>query len=212
MARTVYIYTPYMTVKYRIHTVYIWLWPALLRNFWLAQTSHLVSAFQLCYHFPTLGLLRFGLLRLDLPVRSSAAFTDPATPFASSGPCIVQDNKIYWTYNIHVQTHKLHWTYNIHVQTHTYRPYNDPCQLLYTWRVVGQKTVCARSCTDHLFSAQTQPKPLPKHFFILFMLMHNAMRKLQVWNWLLVICLKTPPRPTWGHSLHFYDQAPSPPL
>ena len=39
-------------------------------------------------------------------------------------------------------------------------------------------------------------------------LLHNAMRKLQVWNQLLVICLNTPPRPTWGHSMHFYDQAP----
>ena len=44
--------------------------------------------------------------------------------------------------------------------------------------------------------------------------MHNAMRKLQVWNQLLVICLNTPPQPTWGHSMQFYDQAPSqtPPL
>ena len=39
--------------------------------------------------------------------------------------------------------------------------------------------------------------------------MHNAMRKVQVWNLLLVICLNTPPRPTWGHSMRFYDQAPS---
>ena len=37
--------------------------------------------------------------------------------------------------------------------------------------------------------------------------LHNAMRKLQVWNQLLVICLNTTPRPTWGHSMHFYDQA-----
>ena len=44
-------------------------------------------------------------------------------------------------------------------------------------------------------------------------LMHNAMRELQVWNQLLVICLNTPPRPTWGHSMHFYNQAlRSPPL
>ena len=42
--------------------------------------------------------------------------------------------------------------------------------------------------------------------------MHNAMRKLQVWNQVLVICLNTPPQPTWGHSMHFYDQAPRPPL
>jgi hypothetical protein len=39
----------------------------------------------------------------------------------------------------------------------------------------------------------------------------NAMSKLQVWNLLLVICLNTSPRPTWGRSMHFYDQAPSPP-
>jgi hypothetical protein len=46
-------------------------------------------------------------------------------------------------------------------------------------------------------------------FLLLFIqLMHNAMRKLQVWNRLLVTCLNTPPRPTWGHSMHFYDQAP----
>ena len=38
--------------------------------------------------------------------------------------------------------------------------------------------------------------------------MLNAMRKLQVWNRLVVICLNTPPRPAWGHSMHFYDQAP----
>ena len=57
--------------------------------------------------------------------------------------------------------------------------------------------VRASSCTDHLFSAQFQPKPLPKHFFTSVMqLMHNAMCKLQVWNQLLVICLNTPPRPT----------------
>jgi len=37
------------------------------------------------------------------------------------------------------------------------------------------------------------------------------MRNLQVWNQLLVICLNTPPRPTLGHSMHFYDQAPRPP-
>ena len=43
-------------------------------------------------------------------------------------------------------------------------------------------------------------------------LMHNAMRKVQVWNELLEICLNTPPRPTWGHSMHFYDQAPRPPF
>jgi len=43
-------------------------------------------------------------------------------------------------------------------------------------------------------------------------LMHNAMRKLQVWNQLLVICLNTPPWPTWGQSMHSYDQAPRPPL
>jgi len=42
--------------------------------------------------------------------------------------------------------------------------------------------------------------------------MHNAMRKLQVWNQLLVICLNSPPRPTWGHSMHFYDQAARTPL
>jgi hypothetical protein len=29
----------------------------------------------------------------------------------------------------------------------------------------GKKLVCVHSCTDHLFSAQIQPKPLPKHFF-----------------------------------------------
>ena len=81
-----------------------------------------------------------------------------------------------------------------------------------TWRAIGQKLVCARSCTDHLFSAQIQPKPLPKHFVTAIMqLMHNAMRKLQVWNLLLVICLNTPPRPTRGHSMQFYDQAPRPP-
>ena len=75
-----------------------------------------------------------------------------------------------------------------------------------------QQLVCARSCTDHLVSAQIQPKPLPKHFFTSVMqLMHNAMRKLQVWNQLLVICLNTPPRPTWGHSMHYFDQATRPP-
>ena len=42
-------------------------------------------------------------------------------------------------------------------------------------------------------------------------LMHNAMHTLQVWNQLLLICLNTPPRPTWGHSMHFYDQAPRTP-
>ena len=48
-------------------------------------------------------------------------------------------------------------------------------------------------------------------FTSIMQLMHNAMRKLQVWNQLLVICLNTLPRPTWGHSMHFYDQAPRPP-
>jgi len=41
-------------------------------------------------------------------------------------------------------------------------------------------------------------------------LVHNAMRKLQVWNQLLVIRLNTPPRPAGGHSTRFYDQAPRP--
>ena len=78
-----------------------------------------------------------------------------------------------------------------------------------TWQAIGQKLVCARSWTDHLFSAQIQPKTLPKPFFTWIMqLMHNAMRKLQFWNQLLVICLNTPPQPTWGHFMHFYDQAP----
>jgi hypothetical protein len=86
-------------------------------------------------------------------------------------------------------------------------------KLCNTWRAKGQKLVCACSCTDHLFSAQIQPKPLPKHNFTSIMqLLHNAMRNLQVWNQLLVICLNTPPRPTWGRSMHFYDQAPRPPL
>jgi len=57
----------------------------------------------------------------------------------------------------------------------------------------SEKLVCARSCTDPLFSAQIQPKPLPKHFFTSIMqFMHNAMRKLQFWNQLLVFCLITP--------------------
>jgi len=43
-------------------------------------------------------------------------------------------------------------------------------------------------------------------------LMYDAIRELQVWNELLVICLNTPPRPTWGHSMHFCDQTPRPPL
>ena len=65
---------------------------------------------------------------------------------------------------------------------------------------------------NHLLSALIQPKTLPKHFFTSFLqLMHNAIRELQVWNELLVICLNTPPRLTWGHSMHFYDQAPNPP-
>jgi len=34
---------------------------------------------------------------------------------------------------------------------------------------------------------------------------------LQVLNHLLIICLNTPPQPTWGHSMHFYDQTPRPP-
>jgi hypothetical protein len=69
--------------------------------------------------------------------------------------------------------------------------------------------MCARSCTDHLFSAQIQPKPLPKHFFTSFMqLLYSAIRELQAWNELLEIGLNTPPRPTWGHS---YDQAPTHP-
>ena len=76
-----------------------------------------------------------------------------------------------------------------------------------------QKLICTRSCTDHLFSAQIQPKTLPKHFFTSFMqLMHNGMRKLRVWSQLLVICLNTLPRPPWGHSMHFYDHAPRPPF
>jgi len=38
--------------------------------------------------------------------------------------------------------------------------------------------------------------------------MHSAIRELQVWDQLLAFCLNTPPRPTWGHSMHCYDQAP----
>ena len=66
-------------------------------------------------------------------------------------------------------------------------------KLCNTWRAVGQKLVCTCSCTDHLLSAQIQPKPLPKHLFTSIMqLMHNALRKMQVWNQLLVICLNAP--------------------
>ena len=56
--------------------------------------------------------------------------------------------------------------------------------LIFTWRVIRQKLICARSCSDHLFSAQIQqPKPLPKHFSTSIMqFVHNAMRELQVWN------------------------------
>jgi len=41
--------------------------------------------------------------------------------------------------------------------------------------------------------------------------MHNAICELRVWNQLLVICLNTPPPPTWGRSMHFCGQAPRPP-
>ena len=54
---------------------------------------------------------------------------------------------------------------------------------------------------------------MPKQFFTSFMqLMYNAIRELQVWNQVLVICLNTPPQPTWGHSMHSCDQALSPPF
>ena len=42
--------------------------------------------------------------------------------------------------------------------------------------------------------------------------MHDALRKLQVWNQLLVICLNTPPRPTWGHSMISVARHPDSPL
>jgi len=61
-----------------------------------------------------------------------------------------------------------------------------------------------------MFSAQIQPK-FKQHFTLLMQLLHNAMRELQVWNQLLVICLNTPPRPTWGHSMHFVTRHPDPP-
>jgi hypothetical protein len=62
------------------------------------------------------------------------------------------------------------------------------------------------SCTDHQFRAQIQPKPAPKQLFTSFMqLLSNAIRELQVQNQLLVFCLNAPLRPTWGHSMHFYD-------
>ena len=32
--------------------------------------------------------------------------------------------------------------------------------------------------------------------------MFHAIRDLQIWNQLLIICLNTPPRPTWGQSMH----------
>ena len=73
--------------------------------------------------------------------------------------------------------------------------------------------ICARSCTDHLFSAQIQPKSLPNHFFTSFMqLMHNAMRELQVWNRLVVICLNTPPRLLGGISCISVSRHPDPPF
>jgi len=80
-------------------------------------------------------------------------------------------------------------------------PHSSHAKYCNTWRATRQTLVCARACTDHLLSAKIQPKPLPKHFFTSIMqLMHNAMRKLQVWNQLLLVCLNTPPRPTWGQS------------
>jgi|AntDeeMinimDraft_6_1070357.scaffolds.fasta_scaffold16053_2 hypothetical protein len=78
--------------------------------------------------------------------------------------------------------------------------------------VIGQKLICTRSYTDHLFGAQAQPNSLPKYIFTSFMqLVHVATHELQVWNHLLAICLDTPPRPTWGHSMHICDQGPRPP-
>ena len=48
-----------------------------------------------------------------------------------------------------------------------YLPAQSSCQVIWTWRIIGQKLICARSCTDHLFSAPIRPIPLPKHFFFL---------------------------------------------
>ena len=57
--------------------------------------------------------------------------------------------------------------------------------------------------SDYLFRAQIT---LPKHFLTSFM--HNVIHELQTWNQLLVICLNSSLRPTWGHSMHPCDQAP----
>ena len=69
--------------------------------------------------------------------------------------------------------------------------------------------MCARSCTDHLFSAQIQPKPSQPFLTSIMQLMHNAMRAHL--NFIAGNLPTSPPRPTWGHSMHFYDQTPSPP-
>jgi hypothetical protein len=69
-------------------------------------------------------------------------------------------------------------------------------------------------CTDHLFSAQIQPKPLPKHIFTSIMqLLHYAIREMQTWNQLLVICLDTPPVAYLGafHAFLWPGTQPSPP-
>ena len=71
--------------------------------------------------------------------------------------------------------------------------------------------VCARSCTDHLFRAQIQPKPSPKHFLLQscnFCILQCVNCKFGINCW---FCLNTPPQPTWGHNMHFYDQTPRPP-
>ena len=86
-------------------------------------------------------------------------------------------------------------------------------KLCNTWRAVGQKLVCTCSCTDHLLSAQIQPKPLPKHLFTSIMqLMHNALRKMQVWNQLLVICLNTPAAYLWTFRAFLWPGTQTPPF
>ena len=54
--------------------------------------------------------------------------------------------------------------------------------------VIGQKLICIRSCTDHLFGVQAQPNSLPKYIFTSLMhLVHVATHELQVWSHPLTI-------------------------
>jgi len=89
--------------------------------------------------------------------------------------------------------------------------HNSHAKLINTWRVIGLELINCTLLHWPPVKCTNSAKTFAKALFTSFMqLLCNVIRELQVRGQLLVFCLNTPWRPTWGHSMHFCDQAPRP--